>query len=261
MNYGGWWSRCCRWSSPGPEVDGPAKPIATCCGAFFLCCAVAYTLGDAAPGVGLWLRHDVLAPSAGLGAGGRVASAAPGIAGTLGRCRPTGLESRQLGLGQHSGLKRGAQVGPNPTDRGKPGTKRNFVVERQGVPLAALFSPANVNDCQMLACALDAVPPVQGSRGRPRRRPVKLHADKAYDHAKCRQAVRRRGIVPRIARRGIDCSQHLGRYRWVVERTLAWLNGYRRLRIRYERRADIHQAWLTCGCALVCFQQLQRRFC
>jgi transposase len=106
------------------------------------------------------------------------------------------------------------------------------VVERHGLPLAAKLSPANVNDCQMLEAALDAVPPVRGRRGRPRRRPVKLHADKAYDHAKCRRAVRRRGIVPRIARRGIEDSQRLGRYRWVVERTLAWLNGYRLLRSR-----------------------------
>jgi transposase len=60
----------------------------------------------------------------------------------------------------------------------------------------------------------------------------------------------------RIARRGIESSQRLGRHRWVVERTLAWLNRYRRLTIRYERRADIHQAFLTLGCALICFNHL-----
>jgi transposase len=119
--------------------------------------------------------------------------------------------------------------------------------------LAALLSGANVHDCQMLEAAVEAVPQVRGGRGRPRRRPGKLHADKAYDHAKCRRALRRRGIVPRIARRGIENSARLGPYRWVVERTFAWFNNFRRLRVRYERRADIHQAFLTLACALVCF--------
>jgi transposase len=110
----------------------------------------------------------------------------------------------------------------------------------------------------MLEPLLDAVPPIRKRRGRPRRRPDKLHADKAYDHRRCRRACRARRIKPRIARRGIESSQRLGRHRWVVERTLAWLNGFRRLAIRYERRADIHQAFLTLGCAIICFQQLNR---
>jgi IS5 family transposase len=71
----------------------------------------------------------------------------------------------------------------------------------------------------------------------------KLHADKAYDARRCRRACRQRGIVPRIARRGVDSSERLGRHRWVVERTLAWLARMRRLTIRYERRLDIHYAF------------------
>ena len=60
----------------------------------------------------------------------------------------------------------------------------------------------------------------------------------------------------RIARKCIDSSEKLGRHRWVVERTLAWLSQYRRLTIRYERRADIHDAFLALGCALICFKAL-----
>lgn len=113
----------------------------------------------------------------------------------------------------------------------------------------------------MLAPTLDAVPPVRsGKRGRPRRRPGKLHADKAFDHRRCRRECRARGITPRIARRGIESSERLGRHRWVVERTLAWLARFRRLAVRYERRADIHLAFTTLGCALVCLNQV-RRFC
>jgi transposase len=113
----------------------------------------------------------------------------------------------------------------------------------------------------MLAATLDAVPPIRdGHRGRPRRRPRKLHADKAYDHRRCRQECRARGIASRIARRGIESSRHLGRHRWIVERTFAWLARYRRLTIRYERRADIHLAFTTLACSLVCLSQI-RRFC
>jgi len=70
--------------------------------------------------------------------------------------------------------------------------------------------------------------------------------------------LRSRGIIPRIARRGIEPSGRLGRYRWVVERTLSWLNRYRRLKVRFERRADIHLTFLALGCALNCWQALYR---
>ncbi len=86
---------------------------------------------------------------------------------------------------------------------------------------------------------MDALEPIKHpGRGRPRKCPDKLHADKAYDAKKCREALRKRGIKSRIARKGVDSSEHLGRHRWVVERTLAWLAKYRRLAVRYERRAE-----------------------
>jgi IS5 family transposase len=112
----------------------------------------------------------------------------------------------------------------------------------------------------MLAPTLDAVPGVRHGRGRPRRRPKKLHADKAYDHQRCRAECRARSITPRIARRRVDSSERLGRHRWVIERTLAWLSRFRRLAIRYERRVDIHEAFVILGCALICLNQI-RRFC
>jgi hypothetical protein len=67
-----------------------------------------------------------------------------------------------------------------------------------------------------------------------------------------------RGITPRIARRGVESSQRLGRHRYVVERSLAWLVGYRRLQVRYERRADILTAFLQLACALICLNSLQQ---
>jgi transposase len=137
------------------------------------------------------------------------------------------------------------------------------VVDRNGIPLAVGQSAANVHDSKMMEETLDAIRPIHGPRGRPgrpRKRPQKLHADKGYDFPRCRKALRKRGIEGRIARRGVDSSERLGRYRWVVERTLSWLNRFRRLKVRYERRVDIHQAFLDLGCALICLRYVQR-FC
>jgi len=134
------------------------------------------------------------------------------------------------------------------------------VVDRRGTPLGVRLSPANRHDSIMLAPTFDAVPGVRSGRGRPKKRPDKLHADKAYDHRRCRKECRARSIVPRIARRGVETSERLGRHRWVVERTLAWLNRFRRLAIRYERRVDIQEAFVILGCALIGLNQI-RRFC
>ena len=135
-----------------------------------------------------------------------------------------------------------------------------MIVDSRGTPLAVLLRPANEHDSVAFEAVLDAVRPIRQRRGRPRRRPSKVHADKAYDFERCREACRRRHIVPRIARRGVESKTRLGRHRWVVERTFAWLHRFRRLLVRYERRADIHQAFLTLGCALLCWNAIQR-FC
>jgi transposase len=134
------------------------------------------------------------------------------------------------------------------------------VVDRNGLPLAVLVSAANVHDSKMFEPLLDAVPPVQGPWGRPRKRPPKLHADKGYDVPRCRAYLRRYGVGCRIARRGVESSERLGRFRWVVERTLAWLNRFRRLALRYERRCDLHAALVTLGCALICWRAVERAF-
>ncbi len=122
----------------------------------------------------------------------------------------------------------------------------------------AALTGAQVHDSKIFEELIDSVGPVRGLKGRPRKQPAKLHADKGYDYARCRRFLRRRGIKARIARRSVDTSERLGRHRWRVEQTLSWLHRYRRLRIRYEQRDDIHQAFLSLGCALICFKQFQR---
>jgi IS5 family transposase len=145
-------------------------------------------------------------------------------------------------------------------DRGKQGSKYHLVVDRRGIPLAVQLSAANAHDSTYLERTVDAIPPIFGPCGRPGRprfRPEKLHADKGYDYPEKRRALRARGIAPRIARRGLESSERLGRYRWVVERSLAWLVGFRRLGVRYERRGDILRGLLHLACSLICIRFLK----
>ena len=136
----------------------------------------------------------------------------------------------------------------------------HLLTDGNGVPLVVLFSGANMHDSVPLTVLLEAVPKMQGARGRPRHRPNKLHADKAYDYERCREACVVRGIRPRIARRGKDSSTMLGPYRWAVERTFAWLNHAKRLAVWCERRLDIYSAFTLLRCAMICFKKLMSGF-
>ena len=128
------------------------------------------------------------------------------------------------------------------------------------MPLSVILTGANVHDSRVFEALIEGVEPIRTPSGRTRRRPDKVHADKGYDFPRCRRTLLQRGIKARIARRGVDSSERLGWHRWVVERTLAWLSCCRRLCVRYERWADIHEALLELGCALICFNRLCRRF-
>ena len=119
---------------------------------------------------------------------------------------------------------------------------------------------ANRHDSVVFEPLVDALPAVAGKPGRPHRWPDKLHADKAYDFARCRAHLRRHGIKDRIARRGIERNDRLGRHRWVVERTHAWLAAFGKLRVRFERRIDTHVALLSLACSVICVRTLER-FC
>ena len=82
--------------------------------------------------------------------------------------------------------------------------------------------------------------------------------DRGYDSTTIRRGLQARRLVPRLAMRRTKHGNGLGRWRWVVERTFAWLSQFRRLRVRYEKRADIHEAFLSLGCALICWQSLRK---
>jgi IS5 family transposase len=127
--------------------------------------------------------------------------------------------------------------------------------------LVSLQTAANVNEGTVLLDMVDAIPPIKQPAGPPRQRPDKLHADKAYDSRDRRAALEQRDIIPRIARKGIESKTKLGRFRWVIERDFAWLHRNRRLLVRYERRDDLHSAFLHLGCALICWTFAADLFC
>ncbi|MEU1536496.1 IS5 family transposase [Streptomyces fagopyri] len=154
-------------------------------------------------------------------------------------------------------LKRGDHVGPSPVDRARPGSKHHLIVDRRGTPLAVSVTGGNRHDVTQLIPLLDAIPRIRGLRGRPRSKPKRLFADRGYDYDKYRRLLRQRGIKPLIARRGVAHGSGLGKTRWVVERTFAWLHQFKRLRIRYERRADLHQGLLELACSIICLRRLR----
>ncbi|MGW2082782.1 IS5 family transposase [Streptomyces sp. NPDC001939] len=155
--------------------------------------------------------------------------------------------------GPHSGVKGGGKTGRSPVDRGRTGSKHHLITDASGIPLAVTLTGGNRNDVTQLIPLLQAVPPVRGKRGRPRRRPDAVLGDRGYDHDKYRRLVWGLGVKPLIARRGTEHDSGLGAQRWVVERAFAHLHWFRRLRIRWEIRDDIHEAFLTLGCALICW--------
>jgi len=179
----------------------------------------------------------------------------------LRRLNATGQLDWSVGVvdGSHvRALRGGALTGPSPVDRARAGSKHHLIVDRLGVPLRATLTGGHRNDVTQLLPLLDGIGATAGRPGRPRQRPDQVVADRGYDHDRYRRELWRRGVKPAIARRGTQHGSGLGRVRWVVERTFAWLHNFRRLRIRWERYASIHQALLSLGCALICWRRLER---
>ncbi|WP_372501221.1 IS5 family transposase [Streptomyces meridianus] len=154
--------------------------------------------------------------------------------------------------------KGGSLTGRNPVDRGKKGSKVHVLSDAQGLPLALGVSGANVHDSQALLPLILGIPAIRSRRGPRRRRPGRLRADKAYYSADRLAWLRSRGIVPRIARPGIESSERLGRHRWKIERSISWLFGYRRLTVRYERKGSHFLAFLGLAAALTCYKKLAK---
>lgn len=166
---------------------------------------------------------------------------------------------RRRGDGQ--GPKKGDLIGPNPTDRAKPGVKRSILVEGDGGPLAVVIAGANVPDVQLLAATLDAVivdrpPPTD-------HRPQNLCLDKGYDTPEGWAVVVERNYDPhikmrRVPEKPVPPEERWPARRWVVERTLSWLVGCRGILIRWEHKAANYVAMLQFACALLWYRRIHR---
>ncbi|MDO0929791.1 IS5 family transposase [Streptomyces sp. TG1A-8] len=154
--------------------------------------------------------------------------------------------------------KRGPLTGPNPVDRGKKGSKLHVLSKAQGIPLAVAVSGANTHHSLALKPLVRGIPAVRSRRGPRRRHPVKLRAGKAYFCAEHHAWLREHGLLPRIARPGIESGERPGRHRWKIEQPIAWLFGHRRLTIRYERKGSHFLAFLGLAATLTCYKKLAK---
>jgi len=150
----------------------------------------------------------------------------------------------------------GDDTGPNPTDRGKLGTKHNVLTDAQGIPLNVIVTGANAADVTQLLPLVDGIPDLSGEGADKPSKPGELYADRAYDSEPHREELREREIEPVIPRRRAEHGSGLGVYRWVVERTNAWLHGFRKLRLRTDPDGAIHKALVALGSALICLRFL-----
>lgn len=158
----------------------------------------------------------------------------------------------------HPREKGGADT-PSPVDRRKTGSKHHLICDGRGTPLKVITTAANVNDVTQTLALVDGIPPVAGRPGRPRRRPDSLLGDKAYDSKAVRRELRRRRILPVISRKGAPNIKGLGKLRYVMEQTFALLHQFKRLAVRWERRTELHDGFVSLACGLICWRRLKRR--
>nr|WP_253195581.1 IS5 family transposase [Streptomyces sp. JHA26] len=154
--------------------------------------------------------------------------------------------------------KGGSDTGPSPVDRRKTGSKHHLIRDGRGTPLKVITTAANVNDVIQTLALVDGIPPVAGRRGRPRRRPDSLPGDKGYDSNPNRREPRKRRISPVISRKGAPSIKGLGKLRHVVEQTFALLHQFERLAVRWERRTELHDVFVSLVCSLICWRRLKK---
>lgn len=152
----------------------------------------------------------------------------------------------------------GDQIGPNPTDRAKNGSKKSILTDQQGGPLAIVVAGANVVDAKLLQQTIEAI---VVERPKPTKsKPQHLCLDKGYDNPSGEAAVEKNKYIGHIRRIGEEKleqgkKKHPAR-RWVVERTIAWLSKCRGLLIRYEKKAKNYLALLQMACSMLWFRRL-----
>jgi transposase len=151
----------------------------------------------------------------------------------------------------------GKKTGKNPTDRGKLGAKRSVLTEAKGVPVGLAIEGANRHDMKLVKATIQSIPV---ERPKPTEEaPQGMCLDKGYDFEEVRDILVEFGFTAHIRARGEE-AQAIKREagyrarRWVVERTHSWMNRFRRILVRWEKKAGNYLALLHFACAWIAFK-------
>jgi transposase len=155
------------------------------------------------------------------------------------------------------GRSKGEHTVSSPIDRGRPGSKHQLITDALGFPLAVTLTGGHRHDVTQLIPLVEAIPPVRGRRGRPARRPRELYADRGYDHDKYRRLLRAAASPRASPAAAPPMDLAWAATGGVIEQAFAWLHAFKRLRTRYEHRADLHLGLLQLACALICHRHLK----
>jgi putative transposase len=152
----------------------------------------------------------------------------------------------------------GKSTGPNPTDRAKSGTKRSLLVDGQGIPIGITVDCANIHDMKMTSGTLRSLVICRPESTLKTHQHICL--DKGYDFPEVYELLEDYGYIIHIRKRGERNYKLIPRYRrtkrrWVVERTHSWMNRFRRLLIRWEKRVDNYIAILHFACAWITYKR------
>jgi putative transposase len=162
-----------------------------------------------------------------------------------------------MGKARHGGDK----VGKNPTDRGKNGTKRSVIVDEQGGPLGVVIDGANRHDAKLLEATIEAI---VVDRPDPEEHPQHLCLDKGYDNPSGREAASDAKYIPHIRQIGEEKLAVKAKHpdgkprRWVVERTISWLNRCRAILVRYAKKGRNYLGYIQLACGLIWYRRLLR---
>jgi len=223
----------------------------------YLRAALRHSLEYATQGDGLRLRHSVLATARAMAARRRLATRARSTACGAARAWPNRFGKGNCRQFVCASDVRWKKTGPSPVDRRKLGSKHHLITEQKGIPLAAILTGANTNDVTQLLPLVRSIPRIAGKRGRPLQKPKVVQGDRGYDSEQLRTLLRKDAITPELAKRRTAHGSGLGKTRWVIERSIAWLHSFRRLKIRYEKSAVPHEAFLSLACSLICWNFLK----
>ena len=255
MTYGQRSNRCCRRGPRGLVAGGGLPRIGICSTPCSMCCGRAVRGGPCRRSSARGRPSTIALPS-GVELGSSKTSS-----GDVCTCTTPSTASPSTGkrlMGLWSDRRWGEKEnGPNPTDRAKPGMKDHILVDGRGVPLSILVTPANVNDGPKLNELIDNMVIVR--RVPTTVAPQHLALDAAFDNESARAVVYAHRYIGHISPKGgraQDAPRHPGAHarRWVVERTHAWHDRFRRLVVNWEKKTSTRYAFLCLACALIAYR-------